>query len=658
MENLARRKAGKIHIRESRDSRDTSGVRVMEHPVSRARSYRFDIFTLDVKTGELTDGGTRRTILREQQLQLLLALLERPGELISREELADRIWSPGTFVDVDRGLNKTVNQLRETLGDSVESPRFVETFPRKGYRFVAPVTHDEGKPKETPTEKGQSRPGLRSWIAAAATAAALIGLLVGSNFSRIRSWIMERRQPIPQISSVAVIPLQNLSHDPEQEFFADGITDALITDLAKVSNLRVISRTSIIRYKSTKKSIKEIGRELNVDAVIEGTVTRSGNRVRITAQLIQVSTDMHLWAEDYERDLTEILAVQNEVATDIARRVSTVVRPLGQAKRVNAEAYGSYLKGRYYFYQYTSRGWQQAIDHFNQAIGYDPNFAPAYSGLADTYIVAGAYRAIPGREALSRGKAAAAHAVELDDNLASAHYALATAYAWYDWNWEMAEKEFRRGLELDPDDALGRMWHGGYLSLRGLHDDAVNEHERARELDPFSLIIGANLVRSLYWARRYDEAVQMAQKTLKMDPGFGVTLFWLEGALRHQKRYKDAVTLRLAISTPEEARHIEGTFKSEGFEGVLRADAESFKNSGDLIPAARCFAQTGDKKQALALLEDCFKDRCSSMATIKAEPDFDGLRSEARFQNLLKSLGLIDENNSAAPLAAKKKQPQ
>ena len=460
----------------------------------------------------------------------------------------------------------SVNQLREALGDSVENPRFVETFPRKGYRFVAPVKQEAEKPEEPRATKR-------------------------------RNWVTARRQPIPQISAIAVIPLENLSHDSEQEYFTDGITDTLITDLAKVTNLRVISRTSMIRYKSTKKTIKDIGRELNVDAVVEGTVTRSGNRVRITAQLIQVSTDMHLWAEAYERDLTEILAVQNEVATDIARRVSTVVRPLGQAKRVNAEAYGSYLQGRYYFYQYTSRGWQQAIDHFNQAIESDPNFAPAYSGLADAYIVAGAYRAIPGREALARGKAAAAHAVELDDKLASAHYALATAYAWFDWNWEMAEKEFQRGLELDPDDALGRNWYGGYLSLRGRHDEAIDQHERARELDPFSLIVNANLVRSLYWARRYDDAIEQAQKTLKLDPSFGVTLFWLEDSLRHQKRFQDAVALRLAFTTPKQAQNIKRTFKSAGFEGVLRDDGESFKNSGDLIPAARCFAQAGDKNQ-------------------------------------------------------------
>src|SRR5215472_5132227 len=269
----------------------------MEHPVQSARLYRFDIFTLDVKTGELTDGATRRTVLREQQLQLLLALLENPGELISREELANRIWSPGTFVDFDRGLNKAVNQLREALGDSVESPRFVETFPRKGYRFVASVTHDAENPEETSKEVAESRPRLRPWIGAVATAIALVAVLVSANIAGIRNWMAQTRQPIPQISSVAVIPFENLSRDPEQEYFADGVTDALITDLAKVSSLRVTSRTSTIPFKSTKKSIKDIGRELNVDAVIEGTVTRSGNRVRITAQLILVSTDMHLWAE-------------------------------------------------------------------------------------------------------------------------------------------------------------------------------------------------------------------------------------------------------------------------------------------------------------------------------------------------------------------------
>lgn len=621
----------------------------MEHPVRSTRAYRFGTFTLDVRTGELTHAGTRIP-LREQPLQLLLALLEQPGELVTREALVNRLWPAGTFVDFDRGLNKAINHLREALGDSADLPRFIETFPRKGYRFIASVTCEDDTLQESPAQSVPRRLRLRTWMIAAAGAIVCLGILVGANVGGIRDWATSRWRSTPQISALAVLPLENLSRDPEQEYFADGITDALITDLAKVSNVRITSRTSVIRYKNAKKSIRDLGRELNVDAVVEGTVTRSGNRIRITAQLIQVSTDMHLWAEAYERDVSEILAVQNEVATDIARRVSAVVKPLGQAQRVNPEAYGAYLKGRYYFYQYTNQGWQQSIDNFNRAIESDPNFAPAYSGLADAYLVAGAYGAIPGPEALTHCKAAAAHVLELDEKLASAHYALATAYAWYDWNWENAEKEFHRALELDPNDALGRNWYGGYLSLRGRHDEAVDEHERARELEPFSLIINANLARSLYWARRYDEAILQAKKTLQMDPSFGVALFWLEGSLRHKNLLQEAVALRLAISTPERAQSIRNTFQTEGFAGILRADGETFKNSGELISAARCFAQIGEKLEALSLLEDCYAHRCSSMATLKAEPDFDVLRSEVRFQNLLERLRLVEENS---PLSGK-----
>ncbi|HXC95836.1 MAG TPA: winged helix-turn-helix domain-containing protein [Edaphobacter sp.] len=617
----------------------------MEHFVRNARSYRFDIFTLDVRTGELTRGGVRLP-LREQSLQLLLVLLEQPGELVTREVLVSRLWPAGTFVDFDRGLNKAINYLRETLGDSADEPRFVETLPRKGYRFIAPVTRDDATLEETAPARRRRK--SRTWMIALGTAAVcfgiLLGVLLGANVGGVRDWVAMRWRSTPQISALAVIPLENLSRDPEQEYFADGITDDLITNLAKVSNVRISSRTSIIRYKGTKKSIKDIGRELHVDAVVEGTVMRSGNRIRITAQLIQVSTDMHLWAEAYERDVSEILTVQNEVATDIARRVSALVRPLGRAPRVNPEAYGSYLKGRYFFYQYTNLGWQQSIDSFNRAVASDPNFALAYSGLADAYLVAGAYNAIRSTEALAHGKAAAAHALELDGNLAAAHYALATAYAWYDWDWKNAEKEFQRALELDPNDALGRNWYGGYLSLRGRHDEAVDEHERARQLDPFSLIINANLARSLYWARRYDEAIVQARRTLQMDPRFYVALFWLEGSLRHKNLYREAVALRLAISTPERAQSIEHTFKMGGFQAVLREDGENFKNNGELISAARCFAQIGEKNEALSLLEDCYEHRCSSMATLKAEPDFDVLRSEIRFQSLLEKLGVLEEN--------------
>ena len=608
----------------------------MENAVHTARVYRFGAFVLDARTGELTNDG-RRTPLREQPLQLLLALLEHPGELITREELIGRLWPAGTFVDFDRGLNKAVNHLREALADSAEHPRFIETLPRKGYRFVAPVTNDVRESRETTPGGEPPRSRVGGWLAVSALLVTGVAIVLGSRVGG--NWMASRSGAVPGISALAVIPLENLSHDPEQEYFADGMTDALITDLAKLGSLRITSRTSVMRYKGTKKSIKEVGQELNVDAVVEGTVMSSGSRVRITAQLIQVSTDMHLWAETYERDAREVLDLQRAVATDIARRINVVVKPRDLPRIVNPKAYGLYLKGRYFFYQYTSQGWQQAIDHFNQAIGIDPKFAPAYSGLADTYLVSGAYDAIPTEEALTRGKAAATKALELDDTLASAHYALATAYTWYDWDWGSAEREFQRALQLNPNDALGRNWYGGFLSLRGRHEEAIAEHERARELDPLSLIVNANLTRSLYWARRWDEAIAQARKTLQIDPQFGVALFWLEGSLRHRGLFKEAVALRQAASTPEQAQIIGRTFETAGFEAVLREGGETLKKGGALVAAARCFAQTGQKDEALALLETCSERRCSSLVTVNVEPDFDVLRQEPRFQQLLRKIG-------------------
>jgi TolB-like protein/DNA-binding winged helix-turn-helix (wHTH) protein/Tfp pilus assembly protein PilF len=611
----------------------------MGNGVQSAHLYHFGAFTLDARTGELSDNG-HRAPLRDQSVQLLLALLEHPGQLITREELARRLWGTETFVDFDRGLNKAVNHLREALTDSAEQPRFIETLPRKGYRFIAPVTctSDDAEEVEQGAPPRSSR--LQRWVWVSVMLAAGVGIAVGASIGEGRQWLASRWAPPPRISALAVMPLENLSRDPEQQYFADGLTDALITDLVKTGSVRVTSRTSVTRYRGTKKSIAEIGRELSVDAVVEGTVTYSGNHVRVTAQLIQVSTDMHLWADQYERDVSEILDLQRVLANDIARRINVFVKPLDRVPRVNPEAYGLYLKGRYAFYEYTSRGWQQAIEHFNRAIETDPAFALAYSALADTYLVAGAYASVPTEEALTRGKTAAAKALALDEGLASAHYALATAHTWYDWDWAGAEREFRRGLELNPNDALGRNWYGGYLSLLGRHDQAIAEHERAQQLDPLSLIVNANLTRALYWARRYDEAIAQARRTLELDPSFGVALFWFEGALRHKGLFKEAVALRQSVSSdPEQAANVARTFQHSGFRGLLRECGETYSKGGLLETAARCYAQMDERETAIGLLEDCSRRRCSDLVSLNVEPDFDGLRDDPRFQALAKKVG-------------------
>src|SRR4029078_13607444 len=445
---------------------------------------------------------------------------------------------------------------------------------------------------------------------------AVVLLVTAAGIRAARKWVLERASETPRISALAVIPLDDLSQDPAQQYFADGLTDALIPDLAKRGCGRHTSPTSVMQYRRTKKTIKDIGRELNVDAVVEGTVTHAGNRGRVTAQLIQVATDMHLWADSYDREVSEILDLQRALTTDIARRINIFLKPLARPRIVRPEAYGLYLKGRYAFYQYTSRGWQEAIQRFNEAIENDPGFAPAHSGLAEAYLVAGTYGAIPNEEALMRGKAAAAKALQLDDGLASAHYALATAYTWYDWDWARAEREFRRGLDLNPQDALGRNWHSGYLSLLGRHDEAISEQERARELDPLSLIVNANLTRSLYYARRYAEASVQARRTLELDPKFGVALFWLEGSLRHKGLFEVAVKLRQFAAAPDRAPIIAQTFQHDGFQALLRESGEAFKKSGQLQTAARCYAQIGENDEALALLEACAKRRCSNLVSL------------------------------------------
>ena len=607
----------------------------MGNGVRTGRVYQFGTFTLDARTGELTQGG-RRTPLRDQSLHLLLALLEQPGQLLTREELTGRLWPAGTFVDFDRGLNKVVNHLREALGDSADHPRFIETLPRKGYRFIAPVTTDGTDLEEAPAlPPPRARPGLLLMI----VLGAVVILITAAGIGAARKWGLKRASETPRISALAVIPLDDLSQDPEQQYFADGLTDALITDLAKLGGVRITSRTSVMQYRRTKKTIRDIGQELNVDAVVEGTVTHAGNRVRVTAQLIQVATDMHLWADSYDREVSEILDLQRALTTDIARRINIFLKPLDRPRIVKPEAYGLYLKGRYAFYQYTSRGWQEAIQRFNEAIENDPGFAPAHSGLAETYLVAGTYGAIPNEEALMHGKAAAAKALQLDDGLASAHYALATAHTWYDWDWAGAEREFRRGLDLNPQDALGRNWHSGYLSLLGRHDEAIAEQERARELDPLSLIVNANLTRALYYARRYDEAIVQARRTLELDPNFGVALFWLEGSLRHQGLFEEAVKLRQSAAAPDRAPIIAQTFQHDGFQALLRESGEAFKKSGQLQTAARCYAQIGETDEALALLEACAKRRCSNLVSLNVEPDFDSLRGDQRFQNLVRQIG-------------------
>jgi len=412
----------------------------------------------------------------------------------------------------------------------------------------------------------------------------------------------------------------------------------LITNLAKMSQARVVSRTSVMHYKGSRKTLKEIAAELNVDAVVEGTVQRSGNRVRITAQLIQASTDSHLWAESYEQDLSGVLDLQRNVATDIARKVNIMVRPLRSTRPVDPAAYVAYLKGRYEFYRYTREGWQKSIEYFNQAIQGDPGFAPAHVGLAASYLAGVGWEALPPEE-LPKGRAAASKAVELDDQLPSAHFVMGVAHTG-GWRWQDAEREFQRGLELDANDALGRQWYSNYLLTMGRFQEAINEQELARAADPFSPLINANLAKAYYYSRQFDRAIAQAQETLKLDPKYHAALMFLERAYRHKGMPDLAVNARLASASPEEAQAIKLAYQKSGLAGVLRAEAEAYQRTGAIFEAARCYVQIGEKDMAFTLLEDYYKRHYPGLARLKVDPDFDLVRSDPRLQDLLRRVGL------------------
>ena len=634
----------------------------MEKQSANANGIQIGSLQLDPRTGELSRGG--KTIqLSLQPLQVLLILLERPGELITRDELARRVWGDGTFVDYDHGLNKVVNKLRDALGDSAGQPTYIETLPRRGYRMIAevspphqtipvasvsagiePAARAKGmspSPSSSSTEPRAdgNRKSTRIAIAVVLVLTILASLIAAFGPNRIRAWRLNiGKHNRAQIASLAVLPLENLSGNPDEAYFADGITDALITEIAKIQATRVISRTSVMRFKGTRKSVQEIGRELNVDAVVEGTVLQSEGHVRITAQLILVSSDMHIWADSFAGEASHVLSLQQEVASHIARNVGAVVGAADPPGTVNPEAYGEYLKGRYHFLQYTADDWQKAIEHFTRAIEADPKFAPAHAGLAQSYLVAAGWHTFPPDVALREGEAAARKALELDSSLASSHLAMAVAL---DRRYERkkAESEFARGLELNPNDSLAWQQHGNHLLSDGRFAEAIAEQEHAIQLDPMSPMMKANLARAFYYARDYDEAIAQAQGTLKLEPNYANAFRWIERAYRHKGMLDEAYRAQLAASSSEDRPQIEEVHRRAGYKGALLFEARRYYQSGSLVEAARDYAQAGAPAKALALLEETADHGWPGLERLKIDPDFDPLRRDPRFASLMKRAG-------------------
>jgi TolB-like protein/DNA-binding winged helix-turn-helix (wHTH) protein/Tfp pilus assembly protein PilF len=646
----------------------------MDSPELTPRLVRFGVFELDRRSGELRKEGLR-VRLQEQPLRVLDALLAQPGEPVTREALRQRLWPDDTFVDFDNGLNRAINRLRSALGDEADNPRFIETLERRGYRFIAPVAAVEAPAPAPPPSapataprRGPLRARRLVWLGAAAAPAvvALIALLPALR----RNAGPADRAPL---RSLAVLPLANLTGDAAQEYFSDGMTDALITNLATLPDLRVISRQSIMRYKGSAKPLPEIARELGVEGVVEGSVVRSGGRVRITAQLIHGATDRHLWAHSYERPLEDVLALQAEVARAIAEEVRATVgaketRRLTPARAVKPDAYDAYLLGRHHWNQRTEPSLDKALEYFRLAVARDPEFALAHAGLALAYGPRLALGHVPlGRE-LAEQRAAALRALELDPGLGDARAALATVRA-HEWDWAAAEAEFRRAVETDPSSSVGHLWYGWYLHAQGRVEESLTQRRRALELDPLSGVVNRSVARDLAALGRDDAALAQWDRTLELEPDrasnhLEVALFHLErgrtaAAASHLERARsiephDPATLahlavvHAVIGDAAEARRLLGRLKAEA----------ARRHVSPVLPAY-VHAALGDRDGAFARLEEAYAARdpllvgiqaCEAAAVIYLPADrAAALRADRRYGDLVRRMGFVPRPAAPAP---------
>ena len=624
--------------------------------------YEFGPFRLDpMKRRLMRDGELVR--LTPKALELLLVLVEAGGRTIEKDELLEKVWA-GTIVE-ENNLNQNITALRKSLGDSRQDSQYIATIPGVGYRFVADVRRvedaglgvrrldaalatDEHDQYQSGVEASHSKARLFRYAPLILIPLAAVAAVV---------YLLYTRERPPKVTSIMVLPLENLSGDAEQEYFADGITDALIGDLAKIGGLHVISRTSSMHYKGTKKSLPEIAREINVDAVVEGTVQRSGDRVVIRAQLIHAATDRHLWVRDYERAMRDVLDLQSEIAQAIAREVQIKMTPAEQARftskhPVRPKAFDQYLQGRFlYWNRRTPDNLNKAIELFQSAIKEDPNFAQAYVGLADSYSATGTVQvgALPPMEARRLAEQAATKALELDPALAEAHTALGNV-KHYNWDWTGAEQDFKRAIELNQNYANAHNFYAGYLMCRGRADDAIAAANRARELDPFSLSISAQRGFLLENARRYDEAIAQLRSVIEMDPNH-YSAYWMLGHTYAANKQFDE-----AIAASEKA--VDLSQRTPGALGILglayglaNRKAEANRVLDELVelnktryvtPAAfvNVYIGLGDKDKAFEWLDKAVQERSNYVAYLKVFPIADPLRSDPRFADLLRRVGL------------------
>ena len=626
----------------------------------------FDKFEIDLRSGELRKNGARLR-LQAQPFRLLTLLIEHAGEVVTREEICAELWPGNTFVDFEHGLAAAVNKIREVLGDTAASPKYIETLPKRGYRFLGEVKTAPAKVAAIPPaaegvelasvpgreeKEGKSfwpGYGKRSGVLLVGTAVvASLVLIFGLRGVRGR---LSEGGGSARIQSIAVLPLVNLSSDEGQDYFADGMTEELTNELGKITALRVVSRTSAMQYKDAKKPLREIARELNVDALLEGAVTRSGNRAHITVNLVQPSPERHLWTEAYDTDAEDTLIVERHVAEAVAKEMRVALAPRAApspaSHLVNPEAHDLYFRGVHAIRSGGAGATRRAIGYYQQAIQKDPNFAQAYCGLAMAYAIW--YPGDPGpRENMPKAREAGAKALALDDSLAGAHMALAYVAMSYDWNWAEAEKEFRRALQLDASNALARNFYARELVALGRTEEAVSQAARAVELEPYGQL---DLPAWIYYlAHRYEESLQLAQKMVAMDPNFSWGRWALAANYEQLGKPKESSEeyLRFETLSATNAKRIQrlrAGLEKSGAKGFWQASLEDYQETAKstyappVLVAGAC-VRLGDKACAYKWLEKGFKERDDLMIDLKVDPVFDGIRDDPRFQDLMRRVGL------------------
>jgi len=615
---------------------------------------RFGVYEFAPHTQELRKAGIRIR-LEGQPLAILQMLLERPGELVTREELQKELWPTDTFVDFEHSLNAAVKRLRAALNDSADQPRYVETLARRGYRFIAPLNAAGAEtgivasvvpPTPAVAQTPSNARGRRVWLIAIAVFALAVG---GWGW---RQWRYRFAVPaVPVIRSLAVLPLTNLSGDPSQEYVADGMTEALIGRLSRIRDLRVISRTSVMRFKNSQLAVPEIAKALRVDAIVEGSVIRERNRIRVHAQLIRAATDEHFWSEAYDREFRDVLTLQSEVAQTVAQQIQLQLTPEQQAQLrstppVNPDAYEAYLKGRFYEGLSTRAALKQAQGYYEEAARKDPTFALAYVGLADCYLDLGAYRLVPPQDAYRQGSAAIHKALQLDQALGEAHGSLGYLDWRYEWNWTEAERELRYAVELNANSMESHETLVWYLSWSGRRSEALAEVEKMRQLDPAYPFISLQQAGVYYHQRDYTSLVEAGQKSVTAYPNSWQSHYFLavgyEGSGRPAQaipEYRRGVELSEADTDPmagvAHASALAGKrIEAEKILRELQTQSKTQYVSPYMI--AVIYADLGNKNKAFEFLEKAYKEKSPDLAYfLKADLRIDPLRSDLRFQDLL-----------------------